>query len=366
MERETRRIFWIVALLVVVVVLLRYAPPIRSALAPQPIAAHVALLAEGETIARDGAVEIAAGTPFRLFAVVEAKTLTGKRIFYSEAPSLELGGVRVPDAEIEPWPTSRPARIRWLTVEGFAPFLAVRGAEDLERFRLVENFHPEWGPGWSAPGVVDPRAVQLEPGSPLRPLAFGSQRYAIRFELLAGEQSVTPELRVASAGADETLAADSDGAMTLAAELPEPLATLSRAFGLTQLAGASDLAPDLLARIGDLLARSLGFDRARLLADHLAAAGLSAADLDWREIDLEADELGWSGEVGPGDLLQGGGRIVVLFRDQGVTGRLDPADLCFDFERGAKIRRIDEIYRERGGFELEWAPLARRSAPGGA
>ncbi len=365
MERETRRIFWIVALLVVAVVALRFAPSIRRAVAPRPIAAHVVLLPEGEMVARDGALELTAGTPFRLFAVVEAVTLTGRRVVYSEASGIEIAGVPVPAGEIETWPPSRPARVRWFTVEGFAPYLAVADPAELERFRLVENFHPEWGPGWSVPGRVDPRAVQLEPDSPLRPLAFGSQRYAIRFELLAGGQAVTPELRVASPGADETLAAAAGGATLLVAELPGPLATVSRAFGLTQVATATDLSPELAKRIGDRHARLLLFDRTRLLADHLSAAGRTPSDLGWRAIDLEADDLDWDEEVGPGDLLQGGGRIVVLFRDEGEAGRLDPADLCFDFERGAKIRRIDEVFRERGGFELEWASLGRPSRPGG-
>jgi len=362
MERETRRIWWIVAILVAGIVLLRYAPKLRRAVSPKPVAAHVALLAEGDEIARAGEHRLAAGRPFRLYAVVEAEKLGGGRVVYTDAPRLELAGVEVPPAQIERWPADRPARVRWLTVEGFSPYLAVAGAGDLERFRLLENFHPEWGSGWSVPGIVDPRAVQLPPASPLRPLPFGTQRYAIRFELLPSAEAVTPDFRVSSPGADATFAGREEGATLVRSELPGPLAGVSAAFGLTEVAAAPGLPSEISTRLAAWQDAVLVFERARLLAEHLEAAGRAAPSLEWRTVDLDVRGPSWGGEVLPGDLLQGGERIVVLFLDQGEAGRLDPEDLCFDFERGAKIRRIDEVYRERGGFELDWAPVAPRSA----
>lgn len=366
MERETRRIWWIVAILIAGIVLLRYAGAIQRAVSPKPFAAHVVLLAEGEAIARAGEHRLAAGAPFRLFAAVEARTLSGSRVVYTEAPRLELGGVEVPPDEIARWPASRPARVRWLTVEGFAPYLSVAGAGDLERFRLLENFHPEWGSGWSVPGFVDPRNVQLPPDSPLRPLPFGTQRYAVRFELLPSAQAVTPDFRVSSAGAEQTLAARDGGATSVRAELPGPLGAVSAVFGLTQVDPDPGLPTDLSARLEAWQEAGLVFERSRLLARHLEASGRTAAELQWRTVDLAERGVSWGEEVQPGDLLQGGERIVVLFRDEGETGRLDPEDLCFDLERGAKIRRIDEVYREHGGLELDWAPVAPRRLAGAA
>ncbi len=364
MEREARRIWIIAALLIAGLVALRFAPEMRRAVLPRPVAAHVVLLAEGARVARAGEHRLAAGTPFRLFAAVEAETLTGARIVYTEAPRLELGGAEVPAERLARWPADRPARVRWLTVEGFAPYLAVAAEADLGRFRLLESFHPEWGSGWSVPGVVDPRNVQLDAASPLRPLPFGTQRFALRFELLASEQAVTPETRVESGSAADGLDAEVEPGTRVAAELPGALARLSRAFGLTQIDLAPDASPDLEARVAAWHERGLAFERTRLLAEHLAAAGLEPRRLVWKSVDLAAGGPTWDGELRPGDLLQGGERIVALFRDAGEPGRLDPADLCFDFERGAKIRRLDQVYRDEGGFELEWASLAAAAASG--
>ena len=68
--------------------------------------------------------------------------------------------------------------------------------------------------------------------------------------------------------------------------------------------------------------------------------------------------------VAAGDLLQGGSRIVVLFRDQGEPGRLDRADLVFDYFKGARVRRLDDVFHEEGGLVLDWAST-RPERPGG-
>ncbi|MCB1008501.1 MAG: hypothetical protein KDB94_06360, partial [Acidobacteria bacterium] len=270
-------------------------------------------------------------------------------------------GAEVPVDQIERWPAGRPARVRWLTVEGFAPFLAAAAAVDLDRFRMLENFHPEWGSGWSVEGIVDPRAVQLASESPLRPLPFGTQRYAVRFELLPSAQAVTPDFRVSSPGAEALVEGGGGGVTAVRARLPGALAGVSEVFGLTQVEPASGLPTAALARIAAWREEALAFERTPLFAEHLETSGRTAAALEWRAVDLAETGPVWGSEIEPGDLLQGGERIVVLFGDRGIEGRLDPEDLCFDFERGAKIRRIDEVYRERGGLELEWAAVARRS-----
>ena len=71
-------------------------------------------------------------------------------------------------------------------------------------------------------------------------------------------------------------------------------------------------------------------------------------------------DTGKGGEVAPGDLVQSGERTVVLARDAGLPGRLDPADLALDFARGAKLLPLTAIFTGDGGLRLEWAPLGER------
>ena len=51
-----------------------------------------------------------------------------------------------------------------------------------------------------------------------------------------------------------------------------------------------------------------------------------------------------------------GERFVILAYDQGDPGRLDDGDLGFDFDKGAVLRRLGEIFTGEG--LVEWAPLA--------
>jgi hypothetical protein len=356
--RESRRVWWIAAGALALLVALRFLPEVESPLAPEPVAAYVALLADGETVARDGVRELAAGRPFRLFAVLEARDWHGDTIYFSEAPALALGGREAPSGALRPWPEDPSVKVRWFTVEGFAPFLEVGSADDLARFRLNDEFHPEWGDGWAVPGVVDPRLAQLEAGTPLRPLPFGTQRYAVRIELFAEPGALTPRRRLASPGADELLA-DARRGTRVVAELPPPLARLSGYFGRVEIAAAAALEPAAAERLDALAAGGLAFVRTELLAGHLADNGTAAPALAWRPIDLAVDRPEWDTAVGLGDLLQAGPRVVVLFRDEGEAGRLDPADLAFDLWQGLRIRRLGEIFRGEGGLALEHAALPR-------
>ncbi len=361
MERESRWIWWVVAGVILLLVALRWGPRAADRLAPGPRAAYVAIELAGSGIASDGRFEVASGDAFRLHAVLEAETLGGATIYYTEAPALRLKGMEVPAEQLRRWPERRVARVRWFTVEGFTPYFAPASPADLARFRMNENFQPAWGAGWSVDGRIDPRNVQLEPSSPLRPLTFGTQRYAVRIELFASAEALTPQQRVASAGAGEALAGP-ERVTAIVAGLPAPLAGLSRRFGLTQLELAGEADPALAGAARELVGKGLVFERVEAFRAHLEAAGSSAADLDWRELDLAANELAWERDVAPGDLVQSGGRIVVLFRDEGLPGRLDGGDLCFDFDRGAKIYRLEQLFRARAGAAVEWAALPRRAA----
>jgi hypothetical protein len=359
MERDgsSRLVAVAVVLAVAALVVSRYGPSWRRSFDPEPRAAYVALLARGATTASDGVHELAAGEPFRLYAVLEAETARGRQIYYTEAPALRLGGRDVPAQQLVRWPAGRVARVRWLTVEGFAPYLQVTGADDLDRFGYVESFHPEWGDDWSVDGVVDPRLVQLEPGSPLRPLPFGSQRWAVRVELYPADEATVPSGRWSSPGADRILTAPGS-VLGLVAALPPPLAGLSRAAGLPLVEPGPELAPELAERVAGLTGARLAAVGNQLLAEHLAAAGRSADEVEFRPVVLGPAGPRWGDDVTPGDLLRAGDRVVVLFADAGERGRLDGADLVFDVERGLRIEPVESIFVGDQELVLDLGTLA--------
>lgn len=361
-DRGSRWVWWVAGAVVAALLAWRFAPSWTEPFRPRLLAAWVAVLPEGATVARDGRHELEAGRPFRLFAVVEAEAFGGERIYYSDAPALALGGREIAKESIRPWPADRRALVRWLTVEGFAPYLQVASVADYERYRLVENFHPEWGSGWSIAGSVDPRLALLEAGSPLRPLPFGTQRYAARVELFDAEGALTPTARWSSPGAEVAMA-EPGRLPTIVAALPEPLAGISVSFGRTQLAPAPELPAELGARLSELASRELAFEGPALLAAHLAAAGVAADELEFRTVMLGADGPRWGEEVGAGDLLRAGDRIVVLYRDVDGGGRLDPADLVFDTHRGLRVLPASAVFESDGGeLRLDHARLATGEA----
>lgn len=360
-ERESHRVWWLAAAVFALLLAWRFAPSLRRPLLPRPVAARVAVLAAGERVARDGVHELAAGRGFRLFAVLEARTVTGRTIWYTEAPALALEGREVPAAALEAWPAGRVARVRWLTVEGSTPFLEVGSAEALARLHFVENLHPEWGRGWSADGVVDPRLPVVPADAGLRPLGFGVQRFAVRVELYARADDLAPEARFSSPGA-EAVTADPGRVTAVVAALPAPLARLSRAFGEPELALAPGLDAGVAAAAGELIGRGLAATGDQLIAGHLDESGRSAAALAFGTVELGAHGPEWGSAAAPGDLLRAGERLVVLFRDAGVPGRLDPADLAFDFDHGPRIERLDRLFRGDGGLRLDLAPVAPRGA----
>ncbi len=355
-ERESKRIWWIAGVVLLAVVAFRFIPTIHNPLAPRPEAAYVTLRAAGDAVASDGKHELAAGRDFQLFAVVAAKTWTGSEVYFTDAPEVRLGGKEIPAQRLRRWPDGRIVRLRWFSVEGSTPYVNVKQAKDLDRFSLIETFHPEWGNGWSVKGVIDPTLVQLDPASPLRPLPFGVQRYAVRVELFDAPGSLVPARRIESPGPSAFAGGEPNATRALAA-LPAPLALLSRSFGLTEIESAPDLPPALEKKIEEWKARGLVFARTRLLAEHVEDAGQSPAALVWRTLDLDKTHPVWGREAGPGDLLQVGSRVVVLYRDEGEPGRLDPRDLVFDLWKGLHIHRIADIFTSHDGLELSFAHL---------
>ena len=74
-------------------------------------------------------------------------------------------------------------------------------------------------------------------------------------------------------------------------------------------------------------------------------------DVPWTGVELDGSRQ-WPQ---PGDLLRAGPRLVMFLKDEGVEGWLDYDDLCLDFDRGAAIRRLGEIFTGQG--VVEWARL---------
>jgi hypothetical protein len=362
-ESGARWVWWLAAAVIAAIVLIRFAPDLRRPFLPRPVAAWVAVLPEGEQVARNGSFELAAGRRFRLFAVLEARTVTGRPIWYTEAPALALDGRDVPAGDLAPWPPQDFARVRWFTVEGSTPWLEVDSDAALERLRFRENYHPEWGTLWSADGEVDPRLPILTPDRGLRPLGFGVQRFAVRIELYRNAGALTPEARFSSPGADLVMTSP-QRVTTVFAGLPAPLGQVSRAFGEPELELARGLDAATAGRARALLDAGLAVTGDRLLARHLDESGRDATKLEFRTVELGPQGPEWGSAAAPGDLLRAGDRVVVLYRDVGVPGRLDPADLAFDFDRGLRIERLDQLFRGDGGLRLDLAPVAPRPVAG--
>ena len=348
-DRESRRIWWVAGGILALLAAWRLLPEVDNPLAPEPVAAHVAILAAGETTASDGPRTLPAGAPLRLFAVLEARDWRGRTVHFTSAPALRLGDRELPAESLRPWSGGSVARVRWFTLAGFAPYLAVGSAGDLERFRIVETFHPEWGDGWEAEVQVDPTLARIAASPAGEPLGFGTERFAVRIELFDEPGALTPSRCAASPGVDAALAGEPRLARVVA-ELPPPLARVSGAFGRVELEPAAELSEALAAGVRALEDRDLAFTRTRLLAEHLAAAGADAAGLVWREVDLARERIAWGTGVAPGDLLQSGPRVVVLHRDLGEPGLLDVEDQVFDPWRGLAVRRIGVAWSSGGSW----------------
>ncbi len=356
-DRGSRRVWIVAGLLVGALILWSLAPRWQQRLGPAPQAAFVAVQIEGEPVASDGWHEIAAGTPFRLHAVLEARTLTGDTVWYTEAPALRLAGREIPTGQLRPWPEGRRARARWLTVEGVSAFVEVGAAAQDPPVRLVENYQPAWGSEWSAAGVVDPRLVRVEPGLGLRPLPFGTQRYAVRLELYESAEALAPAARWNSPGAAAALA-DPASVTTVVALLDGALGPVSRSVGATQIEPAEGAPADAALALATGPAAPFVFTAARLLAAHLTAAGRTFDELDFETVTLGPQGPRWGSEAVAGDLLGAGARLVILWRDADGGGRLDGDDLVFDPHRGMRLTRIAGVFAGDGPLRLDLARLA--------
>jgi hypothetical protein len=349
----------LIAVTLVVAVVL-FSPWVGPGRPPQPVAAWVGVEAQGSGVARVGRLELPAGEPFDLHAVLEARDRRGDAVYFTQAPALEIAGRRVPAEALRRWPEGRRVRVLWFTIEGFGPYLAVREAADLERFTVEELFRPDWPQAWSIRGALDPRHDDhLMRELDRLPREFGIQRFHVRIELFASDLALVPAERFRSPGAVE-LMAGGESVATVVLALPPPLQAVSSAFGLTQLDVPEPLPEELEARVAELDRRQLAFRHELVIARHLEANERSAATLAWREALLGGGQgPRWRVEVLPGDLLRVGERMVVLYGERGAPGAvLDLEDLALDFTRGAVLGPLSAFFAGPG--LVEWAPVAPR------
>lgn len=348
----------LVAVLVVVGLLVAFlfsTEVVEKEIAPKPKAAWVAVEVASTGHARTGLIDIESGTPFRLHAVVEAETFSGDTIFYTEASSLEIDGEKIPPESLRVWSRSVEPRILWFTVEGFKPFMEVVTEAELEEFRFQDNFRADWPRSWSVPGDLSPRGERALKSRPVEGLGrFGTQRYHVRVEFFSPKSEITPELRLQSLNASD-LPAEIDRLTTVRCTLPKGLALASSVYGLSQI----EPLPEAMASVSQQLANwydeRVSFSRLLLLRDMVGAIGTTYGDLEWLAVELSASQAWGEEGVQAGDLLRVGNRWLILLKDQVNRGVLDREDLGLDFDKGARIRQIGEVFTGEG--LVEWARL---------
>ena len=346
MSTEKKVLLVVLAVVALLVVFLFSSEVVEKEIAPKPRAAWVAVEVGDSGIARTGSVDI------------EAETLRGQTIYYTEAQQLEIDGRMIPPEALRVWKRSTEPRILWFTVEGFKPFLEVESDPQLTEFRFQDNFRADWPRTWSIPGDLRPRGeTDLKIGTVEGLPRFGTQRYHVRVEIFGPESEITPQLRLQSSRAED-LPTGNQGVSRVRATLPDPLIRASRVYGLSQIEPTSEATPDVQEQLSQWYEEGLVFSRLLVLRDHLIRSGSSYGDLEWVAVELGLDQPWGDGGVAAGDLLRVGNRWVILLRDQTSPGLLDVGDLCLDLDKGARVREVGEVFTGEG--LVEWAELGPR------
>lgn len=345
------RLFWIVVLAVLAVVaVILLQTEVEDRILPEPESAWVAVEIAETGVAVVGPVEIGAGVPFTLHAVLGARGRTGGEVFYTDAPGLRFGDREIPAESLRPWRRSRPVKVRWYTVEGRWPYLPL-GSEGIQTFGLQEFLRSDWPLTWSVPGMIDvAHDDHLERVDALPSQIFGTQRYQVRIELYGQEDDLVPLQTIRSWGVAD-LKQNVDAFPTVSMVAYGAAAPASRVFGLTQLDPPEEADADLVAQIDELAQNRIAFSSLTVLRDQLEGAGKRWQELEWRPLDL-AGTAGWGGDADTGDLLRVGDRVVVLYEDRGDPEILDYQDLCFDFVQGATVRPLGDVFGGDGQVEL--------------
>ncbi|MDX1503063.1 MAG: hypothetical protein R3325_11955, partial [Thermoanaerobaculia bacterium] len=167
-----------------------------------------------------------------------------------------------------------------------------------------------------------------------------------------------PRSRYRSPGAD-LLPEGAAGFPTVVASVPGPLGPASSLFTLTQIELRPDAGEAVLERVVELTRRRLAFQRTALLREVLRGMGSQ-----WEELVWEAVEPGAAPWAGPG-LVRVGARVVLAHRDLGTPGVLDEGDLVLDFDRGARLLRLGDVFQGEGLVERARGPAAAGDPTGG-
>lgn len=317
-------------------------------LQPELLRALVAVEVAGEGVARVGHQDIEAGTPFELHAIVEARDWRDRPIYYTDAEALELPGGALEPASLRAWNRLETARVLWFTIEGSPPYSEVSTREGLERVTYREIFQADWPQAWAVPGSVAPSVENFLPGLESRRVSarFGTQRFHVRVEILPSATAMLPTKRLRSSGRLE-LESDSEEVASVTATLAWPLESLSSAFGLPQIEPAPEAADAVVSELRQRMSSGLSFSRLGLLRRWLADTGVRWESLDWRPIEINGEaEWYW------GSPVRAGSKVTFLYEDRGAPGRIDSADLCLDFDKGATVRTLEEIFVGEGLIEL--------------
>lgn len=311
-----------------------------------PVTAWVAIERDGSGLAEVGSLELEAGEPFTLHAVLEAHR-GSERLFFTDARKLRIAGAEIAAEDVRPWEGDLEARVLWFTVEAQSPVVRWEGEEPALRFQA--NFRSDWPRAWHAPGRVEPYRRRLMAADEELEGRFGTQHYQVRIELFGPQSEIRPLHRVVSAGPEDLLAAPgSFPGVTV--RLPGALGPASAVFGLPQVVG--DLDGPALERVRRWQEDGLAFSLPAVLRDTAQGSGGAWEDLSWSPVDLATGPSWGDGGVAPGDLIRVGGRVVVLYRDDGAPGVLDGRDLCFDYHEGATVERLATVFTGEG--LVEW------------
>lgn len=346
MEPETRRAWLIGLTLFAGVAALMLFGRAREELAPTPKRAWVAIETEGSGVATVSGVEVGAGADFELYAVLEAESWNGETVYYTEAPRLLL-----PEGEVEPdrlrrWTGSSEVRVLWFGVESTKPYLEVTAPDDLEKVEFKEFFLPEWPRTWSVSGKWGATSAGVVLPAGVQHLPFGTRRFHVRIELFGPESAIRPRQRLQSwTGAE--LRSNLERFPTVFSRLGGALGPPSAVFGLPQLELSAAADADARKAVAGWRKDRLAFSRLPVIQSAIEAAGADTDELDWQAIELTG-EVAWES---PGDLVRVGDRWVLTYLDRGLEGRLDYEDLCFDFDKGAAIRRLGDIFVGEGLVE---------------
>ena len=296
-------------------------------------------------MARVGSAEVEAGGDFTLHAVLEARTWDGKPLYYTEAERLELPEGEVDIDRIERFPGRTEAKVLWFSVEARKPFLEVSSPEELEALEFDQFFLPDWPRSWAVSGKWGATSAGVTLPEGVEGLPFGTRRFHVRIELFGPESKIRPRETFKSWGGKE-LREKVALFPTVNSALPGRLGPASRAFGLPQIEKAKDASESAATAVRSWLQANIAFSRLVVIKATLVAAGTDAKGLEWRAIELTGDQSWRSG-----DLLRVGERWVITYDDRGEIGKLDYDDLCFDFDKGAAVRRLGDIFVGEGLVE---------------